>query len=87
MSTTPLERHQHDDRDNAGRFTKTQPCDGCGKPVGTNYFTDDEVCQGGDGPGFFLCERKRCPAVKLQTSDVETRRAHYTATRAKARGQ
>lgn len=77
-----LERHAHDERDQAGRYSKTPPCDACGKPVGTNYFTDDEVCGSSDGPGFYLCERKRCIKVR-DNKTVEERRALYTAQRAK----
>lgn len=52
--------------------------DGCGKPVGTNYFTDDEVCGGGDGPGFYLCAR--C-AKSREGMGIEERRAMYERTR------
>jgi hypothetical protein len=76
-----LDRHAHDDRDyRSGRYRKSPACDGCGKPCGTNYFTDDEVCGSGDGPGFFLCDRARC--CKKRDLDVEGRRALYTAQRA-----
>jgi hypothetical protein len=76
----------HDRRDDAtGRYKTSYPCDSCGKPVGTDYLTDDEVCDGSDGPGFFLCERKRCEKLPGRASaDVEVRRAHYTAGRAAA---
>ena len=76
-----LNRHAHDDRDyRSGKFRKSPACDGCGKPVGTNYFTDEDVCGGGDGPGFYLCDRVRC--CQRRDLDVEGRRALYTAQRA-----
>jgi hypothetical protein len=72
----------HNERDASQRFRKTHPCDACGKPVGTDHITDDEVCGSSDGPGFFLCDRKRCCA-KREPLSVEERRALYTATRAR----
>ena len=75
-----LKRPAHLDKNRAGRFIETPSCDGCGKPVGTAYFTDDEVCGVGDGPGFYVCERKCC-SKKLNGLDIEARRAVYTATR------
>lgn len=74
-----LERYRHDDKDANGKYRKSALCDACNKPVGTAYFTDDEVCNGSDGPGFYLCERKRCPGSK---GSVEARRALYFANRA-----
>lgn len=72
---------KHDEREaRGGRFKKTQPCDGCGKPTGADYCTDAEVCGGSDGPGFFLCSRKVCQK-KLEPLGVEERRALYTSTR------
>lgn len=77
-----LERHQHDQRDyRNGRCVASARCDACGKPVGTAYYTDDEVCGGGDGPGFYLCERKRC-GEKLRGLTVDERRTVYERTRA-----
>ncbi len=79
--TEKLNRSAHNDREHrSGRYRKSPKCDGCGKPVGTNYFTDDEVCGASDGPGFFLCDRKRC--VAKRDLDIEARRALYTAQRA-----
>ena len=80
-----VERYQHDQRGSGGRYAATATCDGCGKPVGTNYCTDTEVCGNGDGPGFYLCERKRC-AKRLEGKSVEERRAQYERTRAEAAG-
>lgn len=84
-SVAILERYQHMDRDYAsGRYTASPACDGCGKPVGAAYYTDEEVCGGGDGPGFFLCDRKRCVESREGIS-VEDRCALYEQTRAIAR--
>jgi len=80
-----LERTHHDERNRDGRYRASPLCDGCGKPVGTNYGTDAEVCGGTDGPGFFVCDRARCP--DLSALSVEERRAHYTAQRAKNEGK
>ncbi len=74
--TTALKRHQHDDRERGGKYRKTPSCDGCGKPVGTNYYTDEEVCGGTDGPGFYVCDRKRCVKA-LASLNVEQRRGVY----------
>lgn len=75
-----LERYQHTERDwgGSGRYIKSAPCDGCGKPVGTNYFTDGEVCGGSDGPGFYLCERKRC-ITKRSGLSIEAQGHRVTA--------
>lgn len=57
-------------------------CDVCGEPItdmDNDHFTDDEVCQGSDGPGFFLHE-KCWPHGKT----IEERRAIYEAGRAKS---
>jgi hypothetical protein len=76
----------HTDRElKSGQYRKGPQCDACNKPTGTDYGTDDEVCDGGDGPGFFLCDRQRCPGRKWLELDVEARRALYTAVRV-ARG-
>jgi hypothetical protein len=72
----------HNDRDSSGRFRQTNLCDCCGKPVGTEYVSDDEVCGSSDGPGFFLCQRKRCENSPIRNNpNVEARRTHYTLTR------
>ena len=63
-----------------GRYVKSTPCDACGKPVGEDYCTDDEVCGSTDGPGFYLCTRARC-AKRRDALDVEARRAFYTEQR------
>ncbi len=77
-----LKRYQHDSRDNRnGQYRKSNPCDACGRSVGTAYYTDEEVCGNTDGPGFFLCDRVRCEK-KRDLPDVEARRALYTAQRA-----
>jgi hypothetical protein len=48
----------------SGRFVKVQCCDFCQKPVTGEHFTDSRVCGGTDGPGFYLCDRKRCIAKR-----------------------
>lgn len=68
---------RHKTRDKRGRYSASLPCDACGKSVGTEYFTDDEVCDGGDDPGFTLCNRKRC--VAKRDLPVAERRALYEA--------
>ena len=73
---------RHTTRDSTQRFVNTPSCDCCRKPVGTEYQTDEEVCGSSDGPGFFLCDRKRCVGVR-EHMDVEARRALYTTTRAR----
>jgi hypothetical protein len=79
-----LERHAHDKRDRrSGRFALSTRCDGCGQPVGTAYFTDDEVCGSGDGPGFCLCERERC-VKRREGLSVEDRRALYERMRSES---
>lgn len=75
-------KQPHEAREIAGgRFVKSATCDGCGKPCGTEPLCDDEaLTDGSDGPGFFLCERKRCRA-RCNALPVEERRAHYLAQR------
>ena len=63
-----------------GRYSRSALCDGCGKPAGTMHGTDTEVCGRGDGPGFVLCDRKRCVALLFEKSAPE-RLAVYTAMR------
>lgn len=75
-----LTRHQHDARGSAGRYRHTAACDGCGKPVGTAYYTDEEVCGGSDGPGFYLCERARC-VRRRSALDADARKSLYESTR------
>lgn len=76
-----LNRHAHNDRDHRnGQYRKSNPCDACGKPVWTAYYTDEEVCGNTDGPGFFLCDRAKCH--KKRDFPLEVRRALYTAQRA-----
>jgi hypothetical protein len=68
-------RHEERDR-KTGRYATGPLCDHCGKPTGGDYCSDDEVCQGSDGPGFFLCDRKRCVATR-DALTVSERRARY----------
>lgn len=80
---------QHDRKGSDGKYTAAVACDCCGKPTNeAERYTDDEVCGGGDGPGFYLCHRKRCIDKRDNLGDAETRRAYYTNQRAKndARG-
>lgn len=44
-----------------GQYDDSQPCEACGKPAGFDYWS-----VGSPAPeGLVLCNRKRCPAVKL----------------------
>ena len=58
-------------------------CDACGEFCLSpdSYETDDEVCKGSDGPGFFLCGRDKC-SRKLEGLDANARRKHYAGQRA-----
>lgn len=47
------------------RFRKHPKCDACGKPV-TAFFTDNRICGGTDGPGFYLCDRRKCAENREQ---------------------
>lgn len=74
-----LDEHRGD----GGRYVKADRCDACGKACNeATRMTDDEVCEGSDGPGFFLCDRKRCMASYAELP-VEARRELFTAQRAK----
>jgi hypothetical protein len=75
-----LERFRHSDKDRRGKYRASPRCDGCNKAVGTNYFSDEEVCGGSDGPGFYRCERVRC-STKLEKLNPEQREAIYIANR------
>lgn len=64
----------------AGRYTKADPCDACGRACNeAERYTDDEVCGCSDGPGFYLCHRKRC--ITARDPPLEERRTLYTAQR------
>lgn len=65
-----------------GKFRKSILCDCCGKPCGRDHMTDDEVCGGSDGPGFYICARVRCGKL-VEGKTTEERREIYTARRAK----
>lgn len=56
-------------RARSGRFAELPRCDACGKPV-SEHFTEDRVCGGSDGPGFYVCGRKRC-AARLEKAEAE----------------
>jgi hypothetical protein len=71
-------------RDGAGRYAVQQRCDACSRPIHGDHMTDTDVCGDGDGPGFFLCTRKRCIETNERISaegGVDALRAHYTAGR------
>ena len=71
-------------RGRSGKFIRVTRCDGCGKPVTGEHYTDARVCGGTDGPGFYICHRKACGLrlLKIQTKGgIEALRAHYTKTR------
>lgn len=59
-----------------------QLCDGCGVSFDCDepdaHYTDDEVCDGGDGPGFFLCSKCGNATSGL---GIEARRTLYTEQR------
>ena len=69
----------------AGRYRPSMLCDACGQPVGERYYSDEEVCGGSDGPGFYLCRRTRC-RTQREVMTAEERRALYAAQRAKNGG-
>ena len=77
-----MRKERHNRREADGRYAAGFLCDCCGKPAGTNPLVDYDVCGDSDGPGFFLCERKRCNAVR-EARTIEERRALYTAQRIK----
>lgn len=60
-------------------------CDCCTLVIEGDHITDDEVCQGSDDPGFFLCNRPECLAKHTDLS-VEDRRKLFAEGRAKIRG-
>jgi hypothetical protein len=74
---------QEQPRKRDGRYAQVEACDACGKNAGyPNHNTDDEVCGNGDGPGFFLCNRKTC-GKRYENLGVEDRRTLFAAQRAK----
>jgi len=68
-------------RETDGRYALEHACHACGKPAPMdNYYTDDLTCaDGGDGPGFILCGRKRC-IDKREAMTLEQRLAYYNCT-------
>ena len=52
------------ERGAAGRFAAVPKCDFCGKPITGTHYSDTRVCGNSDGPGFYLCDRKRCVAAR-----------------------
>lgn len=71
---------RHTRRNATGQYLAGPPCDGCGAPVGTEPWTDDEICGATDGPGFYLCQRVRC-RKRREAMEPEARAAHYRAIR------
>lgn len=71
-----------------GRFRSSVACDACGRGVGSlnddssEWYTDNEVCGCGDGPGFYLCARASC-RKRYAHMDVEERRVFFTLQREK----
>ncbi len=53
-----------------GRFASVQRCDFCGKPITGAHLTDERVCGGTDGPGFYLCARVRCVEKRQAVEDA-----------------
>jgi predicted SprT family Zn-dependent metalloprotease len=54
--------------DASGRYTKLNPCEGCGKSAGANYYSD-ERCNTNRGKGLVLCSK--CAASLAKLSDAE----------------
>lgn len=53
-----------------GRYTKLNPCEGCGKSAGANYYSDDRCnSRTWAGRGLVLCSR--CGAKLENMGDVE----------------
>ena len=72
------------EREAGGRFRAVPKCDFCGKPITGEHFSDPRVCGGGDGPGFFLCDRKRCSDKREryeQEHGLQALGEHYVAQR------
>lgn len=75
--------YRHSDKDASGKYTNAIKCDCCGKPTNeAERYSDDEVCGSSDGPGFYLCHRKRC-ATKRDAMTLAERTGHYCTQRAK----
>ncbi len=65
MSAVRRVGRKWDERERGGgKFRAGPRCDACGKPTGADYMTDERVCGNSDGPGFFLCGRKRCTSAR-----------------------
>jgi hypothetical protein len=77
--------HGHDSlfrqRGKDGRYQASELCDACNKPTNDvlGWYTDDEVCQGSDGPGFYLCHRVACG--KRRDLPLEERKELYASMR------
>ena len=85
MATRTNRRRADAERGPDGRYGREVTCDGCGRPIGGDeFYTDEEVCGGGDGPGFYLCQRKSC-GQRHEGLPVGDRRVLFTAQRAENR--
>lgn len=90
MSFAPPQRRN---RERNGRYRNEDTrCDVCARGIDTQaseYCTDDEVCQGSDGPGFFLCNHPTCCRVQLRVLALppEARRRIYAAVRESGKQQ
>lgn len=67
-----------------GKFAHRVACDACGKAVNMDgdWESDNEIANGSDGPGFYLCVRPAC-IKKRQKLGVVERTKLYTMQRMK----
>lgn len=70
---------QAQQRDTAGRYTKHDTCEACGKAIKGEYMSDDETVKLPGGTGLLLCDRKRC-ITKRDALTVDARVALYMST-------
>lgn len=73
-----------------GRFSRSPPCDFCGKSCAAEHFTDDRATGGSDGPGFYLCGRVTCIRARDRLESEEgfgALKQRYAEQRAKNDGQ
>ena len=91
MSVTHLHQPRHPD----GRWSHAPACDFCARPCARpldsdtdeTYFTDARACGSTDGPGFYLCGRKRCILRRERLEEKQGFDAvaeHYRRTRAES---
>lgn len=78
---------QRRNRERNGRYRDEDTrCDLCARGIDTQasaWFTDDDACDGNDGPGFYLCRHPTCQKMQAKVAmlPVEARRAIYTKVR------